>query len=270
MINPQSAYEIILVGQNVIGDEDRKNLSLLLGTDVFHSLSAIDKFSAETSFVCIVSSPICWFGQVIQDAQHLREVFSAWNAELQELIGFLRKNRRQVKVICLERILQNNAETMKHISISKSSKQSTYTPTVSTLFLQMASNWLRQDEVVSDLLDELDASLSGAPFLKATDIEILEMTFDEFKRFGGPHERDLDLLQDSIDQLVRNGENLNSQLGQVQSEKSLLESKIKDLEHSLQQKIGDVYYFQHTLQDMHKTLSWRITGPLRKIRSFLR
>lgn len=270
MINPQGAYEIILVGQNLICDEDQKKLSVLLGTDVFHSLSSIEGFTSEASFLCIVSSPICSFGKAIQDEQNLDAIFPAWRDGLWELIDFVRNNRRQCRVVCLERILQNNAETIEYIPISKDGNQSIYTPKVSALFLQMASNWLRHDEAVSELLDELDASLSGAPFLQPTEPEILEMTFEEFQHFGEKSAKELDLLQDSIDELVRNGENLHLQLKQVQNEKTLLEAKVKSLGHSLEQKIGDVHYFEHTLQDMQKTISWRITAPLRKIRSFLK
>jgi len=262
--------KVILVGHGQDFSENKKILSTLMPQSTIYSVANAASFMQSATFICIVSSPICALGKAIEKNRDLNAVVTTWQKELEDFIKFLRKKRRNCKVLCLEQILQNNPETTKYLPTPLEVRQAGKWSLGQVLFMQIAGNLIAKESAILEILDELDASLSGGRFIQSTDPQIMTAAFDCSANLGRDHEKELDILQDIINQLTANGDMIINDLKHTQKVKASLDAKVRKLEQQLVQRTGDVYYFQTMLQETHKSLSWRIMAPLRKIRRILK
>ncbi len=275
----------------------------------YETLAKAAPETSVTRILLAITSPVENLAQRLIDSQPAMEALEAWKAEAVALLGDMRRMRRQLILADARSLLSNDADVLTVLGINKTSeaKFADIPPPPGLMMLVLADALLTKDVEASRLVAEIDAMRHGS-HVALLDIEQLSAAHEEYtnltEEIGLLRENISQqvTLAENADlvraQLVKESDSLRKasadrHLMKAQSEALerrietdkkrialreavlgavLLEDqkeKAAGREASAQELAGEVSFLKGELDRVYDSRSWRLTRPLRTVRSGL-
>jgi hypothetical protein len=260
----------------------------------YESLAKAAAEASVTRILVAITSPIESLAQRLIGSQTPTEALEVWKVEAGALLGEMRRMRRELVVLDARSLLSSDADALAVLEINTASvaEFADIPPPPGSMMLVLADALLTNDVEASRIVAEIDAMRHGS-HVALLDIEQLSAAHEEYTNLTW----EIALLRENIGQQIIQAEDADllraqlvkesDSLRKISADRHLMKAQSEALGRRIEtdkkraaireavlaavmlEDQKEVSFLKGELDRVYDSKSWRLTKPLRTVRSGL-